>query len=239
MAFNFSPKAITNGLIYVVDAANPKSYVSGSSTWTDLSPTTKPATFVTKTPAYQTAGGGSLNFRDGDFGYGDTNYNFGNLSNWTVEAWARIGASLTGKVTTIVTNQFVSTNLNFSLGTNNAGVVGGNAQWNLVAGFFNGAWRNTTGHQPPLNTWFQIVGSYNGSTLKQYHNGIVTSSLNYVGTSASNGSVRIAARWDDLTQTTSNYFSGSIAIVKIYNRTLSDTEVLQNYNAVKQRFGLT
>jgi hypothetical protein len=237
MAFNFSPKSITEGLIFTVDAANPKSYVSGAASWNDLTPTAKNATFVTKAPSYQTAGNGSLNFRDSDFGYGDTNYNFGNLPKWTVEAWARIGASLTGKVTTIVTNQYdLSNQLNFSIGTNNAP-----SSYNLVAGFFNasqGGWKNTTGHTPPLNTWFQVVGTYDGTTIRQYHNGILTSSLNTTATSLSGGSVRIAARWDDLTQTTSNYFSGSIGVVKIYNRVLTDTEVLQNYNTLKTRFGL-
>lgn len=232
MAFHFSPKAITNGLIYSLDAANAKSYVSGSATWNDLTPTARNATFVTAAPFFQS--NGSLDFNDTKFGYADTNYNFGSLSNWTVEAWARIGASLTGKVTTIVTNQYnLVNNLNFSLGTNNAP-----SSYNLVAGFFNGTWRNTTGHTPPLNTWFQIVGSYDGNTIRQYHNGILTSSLNYTGASATGGTVRIAARWDDLTQTTTNYFSGSIGVVRIYNRTLSDNEVLQNYNGLKGRFGL-
>lgn len=233
MAFSFSPKVVTSGLIYNLDAANAKSYVSGASTWNDLTPTARNASFVTKAPSYQVIG--SLDFKDTDFGYADTNYNFGSLRNWTVEAWARIGASLTGKVTTIVTNQYnLSTDLNFSLGTNNAP-----SSYNLVVGFFNGAWRNTTGHTPPLNTWFQIVGSYDGNTVRQYYNGAVTSSLSYTGTSSTGGTVRIAARWDDLTQTTQNYFSGSIAAVRIYNRTLSDIEVLQNYNALKGRFNLT
>lgn len=239
MAFNFSPKANTTGLIFSVDSANQKSYVSGSTMWSDLSTSVRPVTFV-RTPLYQTDNGGALNFNHSSYHYGDTNYNFGNLTNWTVEAWARIGTVLTNKVTTIITNQYNgASSLNFSLGTNNAGVVGGTAQWNLVAGFFNGSWRNTTGHQPPINTWFQIVGSYDGTTVKQYHNGIVTSSLSYSGTSTSGGSVRIGARWDDLTLNTNNYFSGSIAVVRIYNRTLSDVEVLRNYNALKGRFGLT
>ena len=34
------------------------------------------------------------------------------------------------------------------------------------------------------------------------------------------------------------YFSGRIPYVNIYNRNLSESEVLQNYNALKGRFGL-
>ena len=33
-----------------------------------------------------------------------------------------------------------------------------------------------------------------------------------------------------------NYFNGNIANAQIYNKELSSTEVLQNYNALKDRF---
>jgi hypothetical protein len=36
----------------------------------------------------------------------------------------------------------------------------------------------------------------------------------------------------------SGNFSGSMASAKVYNKTLSATEVQQNYNALKSRFGL-
>jgi hypothetical protein len=37
MAFNYSPKIVTDGLVLYLDAANSKSYVSGSTTWNDIS----------------------------------------------------------------------------------------------------------------------------------------------------------------------------------------------------------
>ena len=36
MAFRYSPKIVTDGLVLYLDAANPKSYVSGSTLWNDL-----------------------------------------------------------------------------------------------------------------------------------------------------------------------------------------------------------
>jgi hypothetical protein len=36
-----------------------------------------------------------------------------------------------------------------------------------------------------------------------------------------------------------NPMTGNIASVQIYNRALSASEVLQNYNATKSRFGIT
>ena len=37
MAFNYSPKIVTDGLVLYLDAANPKSYPGTGLTWTDLS----------------------------------------------------------------------------------------------------------------------------------------------------------------------------------------------------------
>jgi hypothetical protein len=34
------------------------------------------------------------------------------------------------------------------------------------------------------------------------------------------------------------FYNGNIAIVRVYNRVLSASEVAQNYNATKTRFGL-
>lgn len=226
-------QVVTNGLILTLDAADGNSYISGSNTWRDLSSNQYTASLV-NTPIFSNTNGGVINFVDSSFHYGDTNKNLGNLTNWTVEAWTRIGASLTGKVTTIVCNQYdLVSNLNFSIGTNNSP-----SSYNLVVGFFNGAWRNTTGHTPPLNTWFQVAGTYDGNTVNQYYNGNLTSSLSYTGTSSSGGTVRIARRWDDVANVQSNMYSGSIAIVRIYNRSLSASEIQQNYNAQKSRFGL-
>ena len=35
-----------------------------------------------------------------------------------------------------------------------------------------------------------------------------------------------------------NFFTGDVACVHIYNRVLSESDVLHNYNALKGRFGL-
>ena len=108
---------------------------------------------------------------------------------------------------------------------------------NISAGFFDGAWHNTSGFQPAVNTWYQSVGTYDGSTLVQYVNGASQSSLSYTGTPSSGGLVRIASRWDDQASSI-DFFPGDIAIVKIYNTALSGADVLQNFNANRLRFGI-
>jgi hypothetical protein len=61
--------------------------------------------------------------------------------------------------------------------------------------------------------------------------------LNYVGTPQSGGEIRLMRRWDD-TLTASNFVDGDLAIVKVYNEALSGTQILQNFNADKSKYGL-
>ena len=92
-----------------------------------------------------------------------------------------------------------------------------------------------------LNTWTNIVvTAVSGTQWKMYKNGVYlgspTSSVGtwqVSGTSISNfdlGRIR-----NDVAPFA---YSGNISTVKIYNRELTASEVLQNYNATKARFGL-
>lgn len=228
----FSPRIVTSGLVLALDAADKNSYRGTGTTWYDLSGYNRHATLI-NTPTFSLNNSGVFNFNDTSFQYA-TVPNIGSLTQFSIESWARTNKSLTGKVTTIVTNQYdLVSNLNYSLGTNNSP-----SSYNMTFGFFNGAWRNVTGFSMALNTWYHLIGTYDGSTVNLYVNGKFNTSLNYVGTAASGGEIRIARRWDDVANVSSNFFSGDISQVKIYNRALNSTEVLQNYNAIKTRFGI-
>ncbi len=218
-------------LVYLNSGIN-SSYSGSGSVWYDLEGVSNNATLV-NTPTYSSNFQGILSFDDTSSEYA-TIPNLGDLNQWTVEVWFRISKSLTGKVSSLVTNQYnLATKLNFSVGTNNAP-----SSYNLVVGFFNGAWRNTTGFVPSLNTWYQVVGTYDGSVLRQYVNGTASGgTLNYAGTPQSGGEVRLMRRWDD-TVSSGNLIAGDLAIVKIYNQALSASDVLQNFNGYKSRFGL-
>jgi hypothetical protein len=215
-----------------VDAGFTASYSTSGSSWYDVSLSGGTAT-LQNSPTYSSSSGGIITFSKTSSQYA-TLPNIGSKSVWTCEVWVRFSSSLTGQISSVITNQFNgASSLNFSIGTNNAP-----SSYNIVAGFFDGAWRNTTGFAPILNTWYQIAGTYDGSTIRQYVNGSASGgTLNYAGTSTSGGQIRMMGRWDTLAGSV-NYIDGDLAIARIYNRALTAAEILQNFNAQKGRFGL-
>jgi len=224
---------VTTGLQLYLDAGNASSYGGSGTIWYDISGNSRNATLI-NTPTYDASTNGGL------FSFDDTAYeyasvpNIGNLSTFTVEVWCRIHKSLTSKITMVVGNQYnLASSLNYSIGTNRAAT-----SYNMSFGYFDGAWRNVDGFAASLNTWYHLVGTYDGNTLKFYNNNTLDTQLAYTGTPQSGGEVRIARRWDSPSNNSANFFDGDISIIRIYNTALDTTQIAQNYNAEKSRYGL-
>lgn len=227
-AYRNTQNFITSNLFLNLDAY---SYSGSGNTWYDLSGNNRNTTLINN-PTYTT---GYFHFTDTSFQYAITSSTVPNLSIWSVEAWYRPTKALTSKVTSVVSNEFDLINkLNYSIGTNNAPT-----SYTLAGGYYNGAWRTTTGFTPTLNTWVQTVVTYNGTQIIQYTNGISQSTLTYSGTPQSGGKIRIARRWDSTDTDSANFFDGDISVIRIYDVSLTSTQVLQNYNAIKSRYGLS
>jgi hypothetical protein len=224
---------ITSGLVLALDSADRNSYVSASATWRNISTSTFTSSFPNGV-GYLSTNGGTLSFSSASL-QSVTGSDLGSLSAFTVETWFNLTTvPTTAGAAAVVANAYIGTPtaLNFSIGLNNSPTTA-----NICVGFFDGAWRNTTGFAPVINTWYNVTGTYNGSVLTQYLNGASQSTLNYAGTPSSSGAgVRIARRWD--TGAGADHINGQIPIVRVYNRALTATEILQNYNAQRSRFGL-
>ena len=214
------PNIITDGLVLNLDAANTKSYISGSTTWYDKSGNNNNGTLING-PAFNSVNGGSIVF-DGTNDYVDTGKTATQLgiydANYTFDAWV-YPTDFTNDRTMFGTDQFLTRqglHLVFRSGT-------------IYQGHYSADYGVGTG---TLNAWNNICYTYTQSSgaASIYKNGI----LQGTGTIASFiGTTNILiGRWGG------GLFIGNGSIYKIYNRTLSASEVLQNYNALKARFNL-
>ena len=87
----------------------------------------------------------------------------------------------------------------------------------------------------PLNTWTNLVGTFDGSNVRIYKDGVLAntaSNTSPISYSASNTTMIIGR--DDAVS--GRYAPVSYGSILIYNRALSASEIVQNYNAQKSRF---
>lgn len=257
MGVGYNTKTVTNGLVGYWDARNTKSYSGSGTTWTDLSGNAYNATLA----------GTGLTYSSGSFVYtGDTtaqfylpNSGFFSIATnnmlassgyaWTVSVWFNFPTSPT---TTRTGNQ------SYSLGGMGGG-IGGAETFNLFVG---SGTDSTYGSYVPYycaigisgtktiispasvntSTWNNVVVTYNGSSGRAYFNGVDRGALNIGAAAVQTGYYfGIGSNSINGPGTFTNpghVFEGSISNFQVYNRGISSEEVLQNYNALKGRFGL-
>lgn len=173
-------------------------------------------------------------------------YNSANKSH-TVEIWVRPAAA-NQNFFSDASQQDTDTNYHYSAMQIYAGPVTNNtvisSLWSpTVNRVVNGAKTNW------LNNWWQIVKTYNGTTLTPYVNGAAGTGASVVWDPPWEGaSGGLATSWfqcygaNEITTysgTTAGWYSGRYGIVRVYNRALSAAEVLSNYNNTKSVYGLT
>ena len=223
--FTYGPRIIKGGLVFYVDAANPKSYVSGDTTTNDL------ISNITGTlengVGYSIDNNGSWSFDGSDDNISCEPINeINNVTSLTFSFWGKKNGS--GEVLGFNTIQDVTTDKVVLYWWSN-GIV-----------YF--ACRNGASNVSPSislsydTNWHHFVGVYvGGGNLKLYVDGELSDTESGAPASLSSDI------GDNLTigyVNNSNYSKGNISNVKIYNRALSQTEITQNYNALKVRFGL-
>jgi len=224
MGLSHSPRIVTDGLVFCVDAANKRSYPGAGTTWTDLTSNHAAGT-LENSPQFDTNNAGSILF-DGandriDFTSDSSLFDFG-TDNFSIGAFIKSTSSPLGNYRCIFWHHYSP---GFSLITM---VSSGVARFWLGGTVLNG---NTNILD---NEWKHVFITRNGATVTIYVDGIFdNSSTAFSGKSAT---VSSATATIGRYSTGSYPFLGNIALVQIYNRALSAEEIKQNYLATKGRF---
>lgn len=227
MSYSNGPQIVTNGLVFFVDAANRKSYPGSGTDWADLSG--NGSTCVSSGgPVIGTDGQGSFLFDATDDIFISPENSVFNTQTPSVEVW-------------IKTNNTNQNGFWFEKGTVNT-------QYSLFQEGTVIQWRQNVGTLTNLSTttatyistanWAHIVGTYTSGTRRLYINGALVNSDSQTGTIATNTNGISIGVFGGFNGGRGYYYNGRIGAVRVYNRALSPSDVLQNYNATKTRFGL-
>ena len=221
-------KIVPHGLIFNMDAANRASYIPNASTTfntinlSESGSFINSPTFVSSTPSWDFDG------TDTSINCGD--YEMDGFTGLTVEAWCKSDTTANLSRRIVAKDQ-----------------VGVQGAWMLWVNSTNLKWQTHNGSTFKEATytsysedtnWHHIVGTLRNGTNTLYLDSVAVASIGSVGALDDADNEKIVIGADSDTGSPEHTWNGQIANVKIYNRGLSSTEVAQNYNALKGRFGL-
>jgi energy-coupling factor transporter ATP-binding protein EcfA2 len=214
------PAIITDGLILNLDASFTPSYPKNGTTWYDISSGGNNGTFVNG-PSYSSSSGGTITFDGVDDTISISSNSLLNTSDGhTSEIWVKFNNTsssvLIHKDYVYTIRRANSTTLQWADGTN----------WSYAN------WGNTspsfTYNTSNLNKYYHIAVTKSGNVVTVFLDGvsIVQKTFGNSGVGGNTNTLYIGSYAGG-----NNFLNGSVSSARIYNRALSASEVLQNYNA--------
>jgi hypothetical protein len=224
-------KLVSSGLLMALDAADPLSYVSGSTSWADVSFNGNNSTLVNGV-SYSAANLGSLTF-NGTNQYVST-LTMNGLSTFTISMWFRTTSSGTGGVYWQHPQLFGKSNGGGTSGDFGIHVVGGNIGYWTGLSNPDSSWSGVSVNN---NVWRHVAVVANGSSTVLYLNGSLQAGSSLSVVRGLNGE----AFWiggKGGSEVPGSYLACSISQVLVYNTALTAPDVLQNFNSTRWRFGV-
>jgi hypothetical protein len=235
MAVQYNVPVVNNGLVLYLDAANVNSYPGTGTTWTDLSGNQNNAA-LTNGPTYSSANRGSIFFDGSDDSAIVTNNNgfgmSGSAPNISMDMWVNLPRR--GSPFYQIAGFRNSGTFDFYILLLDSGGATANIEARVrtatsvteipyvdYMSYYN-RWTHLAFTVTPTRSNLYINTSLVGSTGSIAGN-FGTPSSNFVVGNDQSGTWRTR---------------GNIGSIRVYNRALSATEVTQNYDALKSRYGL-
>lgn len=221
---------VTDGLIWHLDAANPASYSGSGTTWSDLIGSENAT--LRGGPPYSTtdANGSGAFFFDGSSQYATTNFSRTN-ADYSVSAWCKTTSQ--DATTNWLMNTFESSSAEWwGLGINSSM----QADWSIDN---DSTKREAIGGSVAADVWSMITGTRSGNTTKVYIQTNLVATVTNLSTSTITGvePIWIASR-SNVGSSPSEMYRGWISDLKFYSKELTASEISDNYDALKDRYGL-
>ena len=230
MGLHHSPRIVTSGLVLALDAGDVNSYPGSGTTWYDLSGNGYSAT-LTNVVAYSSDANGSLYF-DGTDDHiilsSNTNTRLAN----TIQT-----ISIFAYVRSVGPNSYAELYSVSGAGYHLVKWTSSGVSIGISSYFYD----NVISVSNAFNQWMDItcVIDWNTDVWKLYKNGAYVGAHGIIPTSYAYTNPTIVAVGDNnATGNAGDFLKGSIGTIKVYNRELSASEIEQNYQAQKSRFGL-
>jgi len=235
MGINYNPRGVSEGLIYYIDPNNVKSYSGTGNTIYNLVNASIGGTFVgsTAAPIDSTS---TRTFYMGGSNYINCPNNIPLTNNFTVSVWFKLNAYNTGSII----GKWYADNSN----AHRCWIINSDVSTSSMAVVLSsdGTYANSTIKRylvpVSLNEYTNITFTFSTGTLTVYKNGTlvtVTKVLDASFTTVYDNPTRpiqVGYFFDF-----SSYFNlANVGITQIYNRVLSPTEILQNYDAIEKRY---
>jgi hypothetical protein len=160
--------------------------------------------------------GGALSFNGTSDRVNVPDANSLDLNRFTISAWVRPAVAQSGWRTAVM-KEIPSSGLAYALYTNGTSPAAPSV-------YLDNGTEVGTGTGPsslPVGAWSYVTGSYDGTTLRLYVDGVLKASKASTGTTkSSTGQLRIGGNtiWGE-------WFNGALDEIRIYNRALSATEI--------------
>jgi hypothetical protein len=212
MSLGHGPSIVRNGLVLHLDAANAKSYPGTGTTWTDLSGNGNHFTLVNGV-GYSADNNGTMIF-DGGNDYASTAYQQPAQDATTSFTWTAWVYPLVIDLTPLIGNR------------NNILVF-----TKITATRFEYYPTNIGGPMTP-NAWQSVTIVKNNTNFSYYINGILNA------TGVSSGVKSAIPFFVGADPFASEYSRSRISTVQVYHRALTLTEIAQNFNATRSRYGI-
>jgi hypothetical protein len=252
MATFYSPKSVSDGLVLCLDAANRKSYVGSGATWVDLSGVIGNVNINNRSNdwsfATDTATGLSCLFNSSNRitspGIDIPMNNGFNKLEGTIEMWLKPTGDYTGGqgwFNNSDGNIYTNASNWFWIGTWDTSNVLYFRQGNVSTCCNDVTVSSFSSTHYPLNVWNHWAVTWNvaAGISSIYKNGVLLSQRTNMPTNISSSNPTNTgqlfnghARGDNM------QFKGYCNIYKIYNKALTNSEIILNVNATKSRFGL-